>query len=186
MKKVLFIILVVSLAFSMVACGSNKTKTPKADGDLVYRPSWWSSQNEADYVNTYGQGTNLSETSSMNTAKANALQEAAQYVEIEVQSMIKSYEEEAGVYNPQLLALSSSVVKAVSNARFSGALTGKVETRKVEENGGPRFKTWMQIKIPKSEIKNNLMINIKNEEALYNQFKASQAFQELEKEMSKK
>ncbi|HPF08683.1 MAG: hypothetical protein PHU99_02575 [Candidatus Cloacimonetes bacterium] len=185
MKKVLFIALVVSLVFLMAACGSNKPKGPKAEGELVYRPTWWSSQNEADYVCTYGQGTNLSETSSMNTAKANALQEAAQYVEVEVQSMIKSFEEEAGVYNPQLLALSSSVVKAVSSARFSGTVTGKVETRKVNENGGERYKTWMQIKIPKSEIMNNLMTNIKNEEALYNQFKASQAFQELERELQK-
>lgn len=185
MKKVLFIIMVASLALVMFACGSNKKSSPKADGELVYRPSWWSSQPESDYVCTYGQGTNLSETSSMNTAKANALLEAAQYVESEVQGMIKSYEEEAGVYDPQVLALSSSVVKAVSNARFSGAITGKVETRKVEENGGPRFKTWMQVKIPNAEIKKNLMMNIKNEEALYNQFKASQAFKELEMELEK-
>ncbi len=185
MKKVLYFALLLSLLFIMAACGGNKEKTPKADGDLVYRPAWWSEQNEADYVCTYGQGTNLSETSSMNTAKANALLEASQYVETEVQGMIKRYEEEAGVYDPQLLALSSSVVKAVSNARFSGAITGKVETRKVNENGGQRFKTWMQVKIPKGDIQKNVMTNIRNEEALYNQFKASQAFQELEQEIEK-
>lgn len=176
--------LVLSLALLMAACGSNK-KSPKADGDMVYRPSWWSSQPDANYVYSYGQGTNLSETSSMNTAKANALLEAAQYVETEVQGMVKRYEEEAGVFDPQLLALSSSVVKAVSKARFSGAVTGRVETRKVTEHGGPRFKTWMQVKIPKGDIQKNMMANIKNEEALYNQFKASQAFQELSKEMEK-
>ena len=81
MKKALLVILVLSLAFVMVACGSNKkSSTPKPDGDLVYRPTWWSSQPDPAYVCTYGQGTNLSETSSMNTAKANAMLEAAQYV----------------------------------------------------------------------------------------------------------
>jgi len=186
MKKALLVILVLSLAFVMVACGSNKkSSTPKPDGDLVYRPTWWSSQPDPAYVCTYGQGTNLSETSSMNTAKANAMLEAAQYVETDVKGMIKRFEEEAGVYDPQVLALTSSVVKAVSSARFSGTVTGQVETRKVTEQGGERYKTWMQVKIPKSEIKKNLMANIKNEEALYNQFKASQAFQELDKEIEK-
>lgn len=184
MRKILFALLILSLALVIAGCGSNK-KMPKPEGDVVYRPSWWNTQPDAAYVCSYGQGTNLSETSSLNTAKANALLEAAQYVETEVKGMIKSYEEEAGVYDPQLLALSSKVVKAISNARFTGAITGSMETRKVMENGGQRYKTWMQVKIPKSDIKKNMMANIKNEEALYNQFKASQAFQELDEEIEK-
>lgn len=185
MKKLVIALMILSLTLLIVGCGSNKS-APKPDGEVVYRPAWWNSQPDPAYVCTYGQGTNLSETSSMNTAKANAMLEAAQYVESEVKGMIKSYEEEAGVYDPQLLALSSSVVKVVSNAKFTGTVTGSVETRKVTENGGPRFKTWMQVKIPKSDIKKNMMANIKNKEALYNQFKASQAFQELDKELGNK
>jgi hypothetical protein len=147
---------------------------------MVYRPAWWFSQTDEAYVCTYGQSTKVSETASMDAAKANALLEAAQFVETEVKGMIKNYEEEAGVKDPQVLALSQSVVKAVSNARFSGVMPGLMETRMVQEEGGRRYRTWIQMKIPKKEVNKNLANQIRNEEALYNQFKASQAFQELE------
>jgi len=184
MKRIVFALLVISLALAMFGCGSNK-KDVKPDGDLVYRPSWWGSQEEPEFVFTYGQGTNLAENSSMNSARANALQEAAQYVELVVQSMIKDYEEEAGIQDPQVLSLTSSVVRAVANAKFSGVVTGKVETRRVTEQGGPRYKTWMQLKIPRDQVNKNMMDTIRNEEALYNQFKASQAFRELDEQVDR-
>jgi hypothetical protein len=48
-----------------------------------------------------------------------------------------------------------------------------------------RFQTFVRVSIPKETVNKNLMDKIKNEEALYNQFKASQAFDELEKEIDK-
>ena len=185
MKRALITILIITLVIISFGCSGNKKKEVKADGELVYRPSWWGLQNEQGYVNTYGQGTNLSENASMNVARSNALAEAAQYVEITVQSMLKNYLEEAGVNDPQVLAPTSNVVRAVSNAEFSGIITGKMETRKVKEAGGERYKTWLQMKIPQDQINRHLAAQIRNEEALYNQFKASQAFQELDHYLEK-
>jgi hypothetical protein len=185
LRKLSLILLVLTIALFLAACGSNKAKTPKPEGDMVYRPVWWASQPDPAYVCTYGQGTKASETSSMNTAKANALLEAAQYVEIHVNGMIKVYEEEAGVNDPQLLALTESVVQAIASARFSGTIPGTIETRIVQEKGGTRYKTWTQVKIPKEQINKTLVNNIRNEEALYNRFKASQAFKELEAAVEK-
>ncbi|HNQ44194.1 MAG TPA: hypothetical protein PKI59_07180 [Candidatus Cloacimonadota bacterium] len=182
MKKVLFIIMVLSLALFIAACGSNK-KLPKPDGDVVYRPAWWGEQKYPDFVCTYGQATNAKETISIGTAKNNALFEAAQYVEAEVKGMMKTYEEEAGVENPQILALSSSVIKTVANVKFSGAIPDLIETRSYTEGGKKVYKTWIQMKIPKDAVNKTLIDNIRNEEALYNQFKASQAFMELDKEL---
>lgn len=173
----------------IAACSSNKKAENKPQGkpqgEEVYRPAWWATQPETDFVCTYGQATKVSENASMTAARENALGEAAQYVEVLVNSMMKNYEEEAGVKDPQVLALTQNVVKAVSSAKFKGVLMGKVETRKVNEPEGVRYKTWMQIKIPKDEINRNLADSIRNEEALYNQFKASQAFQELDKAVEK-
>jgi len=184
MKNALIAILVLSIAITSFGCSRNKNVV-KVDGELVYRPSWWGTQSEQGYVNTYGQGTNLSENASMNVARSNALAEAAQYVEITVQSLLKNYLEEAGVSDPQVLALSSNVVRAVSNAEFSGIITGRMETRKVQEAEGERYKTWLQMKIPQDQINRRLAAQIRNEEALYNQFKASQAFQELDRLLEK-
>ncbi len=184
MKRLIFALLAISLALAIFGCGSNK-EAVAPEGELVYRPAWWSSQDDPEFVYTYGQGTNLAENSSMNSARANALQEAAQYVETVVQGMIKDYEEEAGIKDPQVLSLTSSVIRAVANAKFSGVVTGKVETRKVNDHGGSRFKTWMQLKIPRDQINRNMIDTIRNEEALYNQFKASQAFKELDAQVEK-
>ena len=57
-------------------------------------------------------------------------------------------------------------------------------TRKTVEKGETRYTTYAQMKVPKVEISRNLIENVRNEEALYNQFKASQAFQQLEGEFT--
>ncbi len=183
-KKALFALMLVSLALIIFGCGSNK-KAAKPDGSLVYRPSWWSEQKESDYVCTYGQSINLSENASLTAAQSIAMSNAAQYVQTNVESMMKFYLEEAGVIDPQLLSLTSNVIKVAAKAGFAGAMIGKHETRKVNEGNGPRFKSWIQMKIPREQIDKTVWQNIRNEEALYNQFKASQSFQELEEQMKK-
>ena len=82
--------------------------------------------------------------------------------------------------NPQVLALTSKVVKAVAKAKFTNVMVTKQETIVTDEN---RYQTFVRVSVPKEAVNKNLMNKIKNEEALYNQFKASQAFGELENEM---
>lgn len=185
LNRVLVIALAALLLIGMMACSKNKEVKAAVEGEVVNMPSWWNSQNDDAYVCTYGMGTNVKQSTSMDTAKNNALFEAAQYVETQVQGMLKTYEEEAGVFDPQLLALTSKVIKTVTNTSFSGVVNGQMETRRVTEYGGPRYTTYLQLKIPKSEINKSLYTNIRNEEALYNQFKASMAFDELERTINK-
>jgi hypothetical protein len=163
----------------VMGCGQEANNKP-AGAKKVYRPDWWNTQPNDAYICTYGQAEKVSETASMDAAKANALLEAAQFIETNVKGMIKNYEEEAGVKDPQVLALSQKVVKAVSNARFSNIMPGKTETIIINTPDGERYKTFMQLLVPKTEVNKNLKNQIRNEEALYNQFKASQAFQELD------
>lgn len=181
--KIAILLTISVLLLLSLGCGRNKP-TIKPTGEEVYRPTWWGQQKDDDVVCTYGQATKVSETISIDTAKNNAIYDVAQFVEVYVAGMVKTYEEEAGVFDPQLLALSSKVVKTVAEARFNGIQYDKIETRKVEEMGMQRFKTWVQAKIPRAEINKSISANIRNEEALYNQFKASQAFRELEDEVN--
>jgi len=177
LTKIMMLLFAVALILSVAACGKDK---PKVEGEVVNFPEWWNSQDDEAYVCAYGMATKASQTMSIDAAKANALFEAAQYVETQVKGMLKNYEEEAGVDNPQVLALTSKVIKAVTDAEFSGIVNGKTQTLKVQQDNGSRFTTYMQIKIPKTEVNKALYGNIRNEEALYNQFKASEAFKELE------
>jgi hypothetical protein len=170
------IVALVVVMLVLTACSGGKASKYKMKA--VFQPDWFSIQNNSEYVYTYGQAEKVSQNASEQAAYANAMQEAAQYVEAHVQSMIKNYTEEAGVEDPQVLALTSSVARVVANAKFNGTQIAKRETF-VTENG--RYKTFIRVSIPKNEVNRNLRNQIKNEEALYNQFKASQAFQELDK-----
>ena len=47
------------------------------------------------------------------------------------------------------------------------------------------YKAFIRLSVPKDVIEQTLAKEIKKEEALYNAFKASQSFQELDKETEK-
>jgi len=183
MKAVKLLAIVLIGIFILTNCGGGKS-TPKGV-QKVYFPDWWMVQDDPNYVHTFGIGEKVTQNSSYDAAKANAMLEAAQYVESYVKGMVKNYEEEAGVNNPQVLAVVTKVVKNVSKAKFSNTMVTKQEAIIIDTDNGKRYKTFVRVSIPKDTINKNLVNKIKNEEALYNQFKASQAFQDLEKEMEK-
>jgi len=173
--KIVLSLVVVGLLIS--ACGGGP-KGPKR----VWQPDWYDLQNDPEYVQTYGNAEKVSENAAYNAAYANAMLQAAQYVEAYVKGMVKSYNSESGVENPQVLASVEAVVKVVSNSKFASTMVTKRETIMTENN---RYKTFVRVSIPKEAVNKNLVNQIKNEEALYNQFKSSQAFEELEGEVDK-
>ena len=176
MMKIVLSMVVIGLLIS--ACGGDSPKGPKR----VYQPDWYDVQDDPEYVNTFGKAEKVSENAAYNAAYANAMLQAAQYVESYVKGMVKNYNSESGVENPQVLASVEAVVKVVSNSKFANTMVTKRETIMTENN---RYKTFVRVSIPKEAVNKNLVNQIKNEEALYNQFKASQAFEELEKEVEK-
>lgn len=179
MKKIISAIMIISLIALVFGCASTgKPSSPKK----VWYPDWYGLQSEAgDYVYAYGEAQKANQSVAFESAKAAAFNEAAQYVENYVKAMTKDFLEEAGTENPQILQLTERTVKLVSKTKFSGVTVSKRET--VEEDG--KFRAFVRLSIPGKEVKNALINNIKNEEALYNEFKASQAFNELDKEMEK-
>jgi len=178
MKHVRIILLLVAVAGLMLACGGGD-KQPSGV-QRAYYPDWWRVQDNADYIYSFGMATKVSQTASYDAAYADAILAASQYVDTRVAGMVKNYEEEAGVQDPQVLALVSKVVKAVTSADFNGALVNKQETIVLENKS---FQTFVRVAIPKDTVNRSLVNQIHNEEALYNQFKASQAFEELEREV---
>ncbi len=178
MKSLKLVVLIALLALLLFGCGGNGPKGVKK----LYYPDWWQVQDSDEYVHTFGMATKASQNISYDAAYANAMLQAAQYVEAYVKGMVKNFEQEAGVKNPQVLALTSKVVKVIADTKFTNAQVTKQETIITDDN---RYKTFVRVSIPKDAINKKLANQIKNEEALYNEFKASQAFQELDKELDK-
>ncbi len=175
MKTKLMLVLMMAVIFVITGCSGGKVASGPKE---VFQPDWYGLQGDPEYVFTYGQSEKVSQNAAESAAYANAMQEAAQYVEAHVQSMIKNYVEESGVEDPQVLSLTSSVARVVANAKFTGTQITQRRTYTMENN---RYKSFVRVSIPKNEVNRNLRNQIKNEEALYNQFKASQAFNELDK-----
>ncbi len=180
-SRIIVVCLLISIAILSVACSSNKgPKHEKADHEVIYYPEWWDLQDNPEFVYTYGEGIKSTSSLAKDAAYSNAVFQAANFVETKVKGMIKNFEEESGVDNPQVLALTSKVIKVVSDAKFQGLSVDKSETIRLKDN---KIKCFVRVKIPISEINKQTLGAIKNEEAMYNEFKASQRFQELEKEL---
>lgn len=174
--------LMLIVMFIITACAG---KGAVQDAKKVWYPEWWDKQDDPNYVNVYATGVKVSENIAYDAAKANAMLEAAQYVESYVKGMVKNFEEEVGKENPSVHALTSKVVKNISKAKFSNTSVTKREVFKVIEDDMQKYKVYVRVSIPKETVNKNMLNQIKKEEELYNMFKASQGFDELEKEIEK-
>jgi len=181
MKFMKILILALIATFLITACSSGSTVTNRKKVDDT--PEWWLLQDDPNYVQTFGVDIKVSRTMALDAARANAMLQAAQYVESEIQGLVKNFEEEIGYENPEIHALTSKVIKEIANAKFSGTMLTKEETYEIKTENGNRYQTFVRVSIPRETVNKNLVNQIKHEEALYNEFKASQAFQELEHEL---
>lgn len=172
--RILPFLLVLS-ALILTACGGSAPKGPRE----AFRPDWYGTITENEnFVFTYGVSEKVSQNASEAGAHSNALAEAAQYVEAFVKTKTDNYLSESGYENPEVLSLTEQVTRVVASQRFQGSQITQRKTY-ILDNG--RYQTFMQVAIPKAAIERDLVNRIKKEEALYNRFKASQSFQELER-----
>ena len=183
MKKSIIMILGLALMLALVSCGGNKdlVEVENEAGQKVtkvYQPEWYDIQDNESSLYFFGEAEKKNQNMAYDAARANGMARSAEYVEVYVQSMTKNYMEEVGIEDPTTLALTTNVTKTVANAKFSGLQVSKRETI-VADNGN--YKSFVRISIPKETVNKNMINEIKKEEELYNRFKASQAFEEMEK-----
>lgn len=184
MKKLTTIALLILGVLTLTSCGgAPSAQEIYEEGKSVvkvYQPDWYDVQDDEESLYFFGEAEKKNQNMSKEAALANARTRSAEYVEVYVQNLTKNYMEEVGVEDPTTTALVSSVTKTVAKAKFSGTNISDRETI-ILENGN--FKSFVRLSVPK-EIVNKQMVNeIKKEEELYNRFKASQSFDELEKEV---
>lgn len=186
MRKRNVMLLVGLLLILLVLAGCCKDKVQvQVQGTPEEYPPWYLSQDDPDYVCAYGFATKANQRASVESARENAMQEIAYYVEARVTTMLKDYIQEAGEVSPQVLSLTESAAKTVAEAKFSGVITGKLDTRQVEVDGDTRYKSYIQLKVPAKQVNKGVYDFVRSEEAMYSEFKASQAFQELERSLEK-
>ena len=176
----IMLILLILLALCLVACGGGSKKKP-AGPTKAYEPEWYGKPGDAVHVFAYGNATFQSRAAAESSARSRALAEAAMQVEVHVQTMTKDFISEAGINNPEVLSMVEQVTKTVANQTFSGAFRSNHQTVVLPDGSHQAFVQWA---IPKEQINRDLVDRVSREQALYTRFRASQAFEELEKSVS--
>jgi hypothetical protein len=108
--------------------------------------------------------------------------EIARMVDVKIQGLQKKFEEETGLgKDAQLLSMFTSASKTVVSTSLSGS---RIAKQKISKEGG-MFRAYVLIEYPVGAVNAALVDQIKKNEQMYTRFRASQAFDELEKETEK-
>lgn len=164
--------------------GSQPVMTPEQTQCI---PDWTVNPPSAE-DGVYGSGIAKMNQQALSKTSADqrARQEVVMAIEVKVQAMVKDFMQQSGIGDAaQALQFSQSVGKGVSSHILNGCTIVK---RKVCPDG-----TWHSLALwpigraseLKKEIENKTKNLVKNEYALYNEFKAKNGFQDLQKELDK-
>lgn len=180
-------LLVVVAALVMIGCSSappvndmpdrKDATNPQTPMDL---PDWYINNTAEDDVYYYSVGTAESQTMAraIDKAKEAAKVELSERVEANVQSMVKNFVQEAGMSeDTQIMEFYQSTSKTVTNNTFSGITVLK---RYPYQKSNDRWIAYVQMALKKDAVSKTVVNLIQNEEAMYAEFKASQAFKDLE------
>ena len=172
MKKAFSIIMVLILAFMVIACGSGK-------GGSKNTPPWFDDFPPEDVL--WGIGTaKLSDRSqAMAFAENQGRVAIARQLDAKVQAMLTDYFLSAGnANNPASTQLKENVSRTITNMNVSGA-------KPIKKWEGPDGTMWYLLEMKKADAKSSVASILGNEEAAYAQFKAQQALDMLDAQLSK-
>jgi hypothetical protein len=184
MKLIGFALLTVFLA----SCGGStamKQQDMGSDMEKVVEPSWFRTETEdVDNFFVYGEGESRDKNTSYDEAKANASGEMAQILEQNIDNMLTNMRDRAGTGdNEQILKTTSNVFRSTTSKVVTGLQVVKSEAYKRKSDG--KYVYYVMMKLPKKPIKDNYTQALKNEEALYSQFREKQLLQQMENEIDK-
>jgi len=175
MKKVL----VLGFMFLFLGCASNKSGTTEVMKIRRDAPAWANGKTAADTFYGIGFAKKQNAALAKSAATARARTEISNAVNVKVSAMMKDFIQESGVGdNAQALEFSSVVTKQVTSNTLEGSI---IDSTYFAKDGT----VWVLVSMPVSKVRELALDAAKNEEALYNEFKASQALQELDAETKK-
>lgn len=167
MMTVGFTAMLLSLLIGCASTGGNwqMMETP-TDPDILF-------------ANGLGESANMQ--LALDKATMNARTEIGRQIELKLNDMQKNFAEEIGDASPDLRSMYTAATKQVVSVVLKGS---KIDKQKYREKDG-RYEAMVQVVYDIRAAEAPLLDEIKKNENLYTEFKASKAFKELEAEIEK-
>lgn len=187
-KGILVLGIIIMGGLLIMACATQPGPQPVGPAEQAQCIPEWEVNPPSAEDGLYGSGLAKMQMASLSkkTADQRARDEVVMAIRVKVQTMMKDFMQQSGIgEQAQSLQFSESVSKAIASHVLYGC---KIVKRKVCPDG-----TWHSLALwpigdsdsLKKEINNQTKKLVKNEQALYNEFKAKKGFEELQKELDK-
>lgn len=166
------IILLVLVVVSLMLFSRNEGTEDDVLGTQI-QPEWYGLQDDNEYFFTYGQSVRASAELAEKSAYTNAMAEAASLVNSQVRIIVSEIKDEAAIDDEELI---ERVVITTSEATLSGVSISQRRTVSLPDG---RHQSFVKVQIPKTEVANSVVNNIKEDETLYRRLMESETFRNL-------
>jgi hypothetical protein len=177
MKKITLLLIPIIGILLFSGCAGSRSGSTEERGSSD-RPSWVDENpclDPSTVLCGIGQAKKQNPSLGRQVATARARTEISQSVNSKVSSMLKDIMQESGVGdNAQALEFSEGVTKQVSNNTLEGSILKKSYTAKDNT-------IFVLVEYSLDSVRKDAVKAARNEEALWNEFKAKQSLDELEK-----
>lgn len=182
MKRLMALLLGFMILFVLSSCGGGSGKTT-IEGSNIEAPSWYLNvPQDPNFIMAVATATSPDLQLAIDKAKNLARADIAQQLEVKIQAMEKNFREQvAAGDDATLLEQFTSVNKTVVSNVLRGV---KVKQQEVKKEGN-QFRAYVLMEMPFGAAAEELLNQMKKQQEMYTRFRATQAFQELEKEVEK-
>jgi hypothetical protein len=177
--RALQILLALALVVGVVACGGKQKPAEVKKG--VYSPDWYvKPPTDNDRLLGVATATSLDLQTAVDKATQDGRVEIARQLDIRMEGLTKRFVEETGLNeDAELLGMFTQVSKGI----VSDSLTGSRVARQQLGTEGGVFRAYVMMEMPIGEANAAFLEKIRSQERLYTRFRASQAFEELDREV---
>ena len=179
MKNTLRIVLSIFMILSLWGCsGGNDSRSGSTEQTTSSEPDWWYNPptSETHYYG-FGQAKKQNPSLAQKVATQRAKQSISDDVKGNITREIRDYMQESGLgENAQAIEFSENTTVSLSDNVLQGATGDKYYK-------GKDGTVYIRVLYDKDAVSKGIINAAKREEALYNEFKASQAFDRIEKKL---
>lgn len=178
--KAFRILLVLSLVAGVVACGGTKKPAEFKKGG-VNAPDWYVKPPiNDDSLLGVATATSLDLQTAVDKARQDGRVEIARQMDVRMKGLSKRFVEETGLNeDAELLGMFTQVSKSVVSDSLSGS---RIAKQQLGTEGGV-YRAYVMVEMPIGEANAAFLEKIRAQERLYTRFRASEAFEELDREV---